>query len=704
MLNVPELLNLRLADLKTAVDDWDDMVAKLRRLATGQGEGVSATELSDKTRRADWSGVNATVNKKFVLKTAGEFNDAVTAATSVHAVLRDAHSAFLRHKDELNLAIADATKRGIYINDKGGAVPPSAPPGVAGEKARENFPTEGELLQAENTVTRILREADDTDRVTARALRALAKNKHDFTDKEVTGLKGADKSQGAADAKYWTDKITRGGVEDWSDDELRRFQETLAIQHDNPEFAEVFATGMGADGMLDFWGDLTVPGNGRSTPYEGERAELLGRIQENLSLSLATATHVDSEAMDTWKKEVIAAGGKQFGNDTGVIGKAYGYQVMSSLMVKGEFESGFLRDYGNSVREFEETRGYGEPAGTWGNPGIGAPFDYTGKEPVPASDPMSGYLRAVSHNPDFATELFNDDSWADYLLSEREFYDEDAPRGRGDGTTQSRDSLGKAMLAAGTGLNPDVPHFVDSYEHTEGQDSAFRGIMERLAEQKNDFPPELRDDMAALLANHGATVHESMSALDATDADLDYQSLVQVSKQVSRDQDAYGILMEGVNHAIIADIHAGTDGDPRENAKEELVKAGRTVGFMEAVRYQAIDTDKEDPSWSAKWAYHGYGGIANFIPVVGDAVQRGVDAGAYAWQLNEQERIDEGIAVDKGEVSEVRQRYLKALGDEWSKVNPDHDLSVPNDADLRQHEVNVAASLGNGLANRYSQK
>lgn len=61
---------------------------------------------------------------------------------------------------------------------------------------------------------------------------------------------------------------------------------------------------------------------------------------------------------------------------------------------------------------------------------------------------------------------------------------------------------------------------------------------------------------------------------------------------------------------------------------------------METVRSQAIDTDKGDASWPAKWGYHVLGGAANFIPVVGDAVQRGVDAGAYAWQLEEQARID----------------------------------------------------------------
>ncbi|MEV7425443.1 hypothetical protein [Streptomyces sp. NPDC091212] len=78
-----------------------------------------------------------------------------------------------------------------------------------------------------------------------------------------------------------------------------------------------------------------------------------------------------------------------------------------------------------------------DPAALWGNPGISAQLDYSGKDGASGSDPMTGYLKAVSHNPDFATELFNRGDVADYLLTDRDFYDEDDPFGKGDGTMQS---------------------------------------------------------------------------------------------------------------------------------------------------------------------------------------------------------------------------------------------------------------------------
>ncbi|MFG2765868.1 hypothetical protein [Streptomyces rubiginosohelvolus] len=700
-----ELTDLRLGTLDTAVTDWETMSKRLKTLSTGEGGGVNAKRLQTEANAADWDGVNATVTKSFVTKTAVEFQDVAGQATSVLGILRDASAAFKKHKADLRTVIDDVAKRNIYINAKGGAVA-SVPSGAAAGNGDIPTPSDEELAVAERRVKRVLWEASETDRIAARALRALARNKHDFTGDGPGGLKEADDRQGKADADYWAKRVKESDPSEWSDKEIERFNKTLIDQRDNPGFSERFATTLGADGTMQFWRDIADPGQGK-TP-EGERAKILGQLQQNLSMSLATASHVDSPAMDTWKKEVIASGGKQFGHE-GIMAKPYGFQIMSNLMVKGEFGSAFLDDYGTAIRTFEQSKGSQfNPAAVWGNPGIAAQLDYTGKGGTPGSDPMAGYLKAVSHNPDFATDLFlkqlPDDSddpnaptrtMADYLLSEREFYDEDDPFGKGDGTMQSRDALGKALLAAGTGMNPDVPAMVTDYDRTPEQREVLDKSLGLLADKKDDFPPELRDDMAALLANHGDKVHQSASSLDSGDSTLDYEDLLQVSKQVSRDQDAYGLLMEGVNQAIIADMHAPHEGDP----KEELLRAGQTVGFMESARYHALDTDKDDPSWPAKWAYHGAGGAVNFIPVVGDALQRGVDAGAYAWQVEEQARIDDKLAIDKSENFQSRQAYLTALGEEWSRVNPDHKLSATGDEYLRQMDISLAALNGNKSAN-----
>ncbi|MBB4789942.1 hypothetical protein [Streptomyces nodosus] len=587
-------------------------------------------------------------------------------------------------------------KRNIYVNGNG-KVSASVPSGAAAGDGNDiHQPTDEELDVAQRRITRILWEATETDRIVARALRSLAKNKYDFTEQGPNSVKEADREQGEADAEYWRKEIAKGHVDGWSQDKLDRFNGMLKEQRGNPGFTESFATGLGADGTLQFWRDLADPGQGH-TP-EGERAKLLGEVQTNLSVSLANASHSHSPAMEAWKRDIIADGAKQFGHE-GIMTKPYGFQIMSNLMVKGKFDGDFLRDYGDAVRTFEtKAKKNFDPVAIWGNPGLAAQLDYTGTggDGELGSDPMGGYLKAVSHNPDFATELFRQDDWADYLLKDRQFYDEDDPFGKGDGIVQSRDALGKALLAAGSGLDPDQPHVVTSYQHTDGQRQVLESALGHLSDKGDDFPSELRDDMASLLGNWGDEVHRSASSLDTGSSPLDYKELLEVSKQISRDQDAYGTLMEGVNHAIIADIHTEHPGDP----EEELKRAGQTVGFMESARYQAIETDKEDPSWPAKWGYHVLGGAANFIPGAGDAVQRGIDAAAYAWQVEEQNRIDDDAAIDNSHNFQSRQGYLQALGEEWSSVHPDHRLTQAGNEYLRQDSIGNSAFNGNSTANR----
>lgn len=695
MLTVEELNSLRLGTLKTAVDDWRTMFDRLEKLATGGDGQVSAKDLQKKAAAADWAGVNATVSRQFVTRTAAQFSDAAAEAKSVLGILSDAHAALTQHKLDLQTALDDLGKRYIYVDGKGRAIASVPPPMVSG-KSDIPKPSDQDLEIAQRRVRKILWEATETDRIAARALRQLAKDRYDFTDQGSTGLKDADLDQGRADAEYWRKEIAKGNVQDWSEAKLARFNETLKNHRDNPAFTDNLVLDLGPDGTLQFWRDLADP---KDTP-EGDRAKLLGDVQKNLSMSLATASHSTSPEMEAWKKDLIAAGGKTYGHE-GIMTKAYGFQIMSNLMVKGKFDGGFLDDYYKGLRALEEKKGF-NPASLWGNPGMGGThLDYTTKGPdgeygTTSSDPMAGFLRAVSHNPDYATELFGREDAADYLLNEREYYDEDSPYRQGDGTIQSRNALGKALLAAGTGLNPDQPHVITSYDHTDAQRQVFDGALSRLAAKGDDFPPELRDDMAVLLGNWGADVHQTASDADPDEGPLNYEDLLKVSKQISRDQHAYGMLMESVNQAIIADIHADHQGNP----KEELVRAGATVGFMESARYQAMETDKEDPSWPAKWAYHGFGGAANFIPVVGDAVQRGVDAAAYAWQQDEEKRIEGKLELDNRSNFSVRVEQLNELGAEWARVNPDHELALEDDWRLLQDEIGNSAFNGNDTANR----
>ena len=81
-----DLLDMDLGGLGTAVGDWRTMAGELAKLETNARDG-----LLRKSESARWKGVNADVTRDFVRSAAKEFSDLRAEATSIHAVLQDAH-------------------------------------------------------------------------------------------------------------------------------------------------------------------------------------------------------------------------------------------------------------------------------------------------------------------------------------------------------------------------------------------------------------------------------------------------------------------------------------------------------------------------------------------------------------------------------------------------------------------------------------
>ena len=443
MISVQQFTDLRLGKLKAAVADWEEMIRKLRSLANGEGGGASAAKLKSRAQVADWKGENATVGKDFVTKTASEFDDAVTEAESVYAVLRDAYAAFTKHKGDLEAAITDLSKGNIHIDADG-----KARQSISAEANEQTYkPTEGELDEAEKRIKRILWDAHEDDRVAARALHAFSKNKYDFSDHDVKSLKDADRQQGKADAEAWAKKIAKGNVANWSDAELARFNEVLKNQRDNSAFTVTLATMLKAKGTLSFWHDLAVT----PTAVSGDKAVLLSQIQDNLSMSLANATHSNKSEMETWKKDVISFGSQRFSPMSDPQG-LYGFQLMSSLMRKGKYDAVFLQDYGKSMVNFERNSGT-HPDSLWASV-VNLEFPPNGKP----NDPVSSFMEALGHNPKASIEFFDGSSGKgknlvtnfDYLVGHGDGA-RDWPNDA-DGKPYGYASLGHALESATTGV------------------------------------------------------------------------------------------------------------------------------------------------------------------------------------------------------------------------------------------------------------
>jgi hypothetical protein len=151
---------------------------------------------------------------------------------------------------------------------------------------------------------------------------------------------------------------------------------------------------------------------------------------------------------------------------------------------------------------------------------------------------------------------------------------------------------------------------------------------------------------------------------------------------VSKDQDAYNTLNAGLNQTMVADIHD----DSQSKSTESLVRAGRTVGFLEEARNQAQgDPEVAEFTWKPL-----VDEAIGYIPVASDKVQQAADYVTGQWLEDEQKRLDDQQTESNIKAAETRNRQLMALADEWQKVHGG-EVNAPYDA---QNAIDTAAGRG----------
>ncbi|MDT0543504.1 MULTISPECIES: hypothetical protein [Streptomyces] len=394
-LTFEHVLHARLSRLNDAVEDWSAMITKLEELADEARSGLKAR--SDTAR---WEGANAAVTRPFVDKTAQEFEDALTQATSIRNVLRDALAAFTAAKEALR-QIADHPPTGVTIWPDG-VVVRSLHPDRRGTGNTDPGPSAETVDAVRDRIKHAVDQAAEADETVARALDdILAGHPYDFGSDHYTSLEDyrrQDREQAARDADAALALAAQGAS--LTEARLARLDSLLAANRDDPVFAERFATGLGARSTLDFYAALTDPR--RSPRPGGARVKELGEIQKHLGLVLAQASHSDSPRMRAWKREVIDLGPRVL--DLPDHQSAYGFQVMSNLMRDGVYDKRFLSDYGNALVGTD--RAMKVPRNFWNGPlvqnnhlNFGAGTDF-------GRDPMTGFLKALGHHPAAATEFF----------------------------------------------------------------------------------------------------------------------------------------------------------------------------------------------------------------------------------------------------------------------------------------------------------
>ncbi|POX40391.1 hypothetical protein C3486_13675 [Streptomyces sp. Ru73] len=531
------------ARLGEAVTDWSDMVGKLTRLRER-----AERELDGKAKKADWAGLNATVTREFVTKTAAEFADAVTQASSIRNILRDTRGELISHREKLRDALGRARDKKISVVPTGGGkfVVSSLC------TAEEEQPTEGELGAVRDEIAEILGKATECDTTAAKVLRTLV-------DQSKYGFSGASYKDrdSAARAVHRAEEWARAArnPKGMSLKQLGALGRDLKKYRNDELFAETFATKLGGNGTLEFW-------TRTAGAHQGDRghAAMLRDLQTNLGMTLATATHSDSPAMQHWEESVVTAGNTSFRPDpVRSSAGALGFQVMSSLLRHGRYDTEFLDSYGSALLRKDKSHAMGatRTEEIWENiDGVDLVF---GKDD--GHDPVTGFMTALSHAPEAAEHTFARKADLNHLLESTK-------------NTDRGTSVGQALEAAVTGVAHGDTTPAAPVPHNRTQVAIMRNVMHAVANPDggsalvdNHMGASLGHMAAAYMPEINRTIaglgaeHIFLTNSDAPDG-LDRADTYRFLSALGRDDDAsaavvYGrsIYTSSTMEAHIADPH-----------------------------------------------------------------------------------------------------------------------------------------------------
>ncbi|MFF4093046.1 hypothetical protein ACFYYY_04145 [Streptomyces sp. NPDC001834] len=673
--------------LGQAITAWNGMVGKLETL-----ESDARDDLKAKADKANWAGLNASISREFITKTAGEFSDARTQAKTIHDILKDTRDELVSYKEQLDQALERGRKKNLTVTQTlGGGFTVTMlihPDGAAkGHEVPAHSPQDMEHLR--DDVQRILNRATESDTTAATVLRAIV-------DQAEVGFSGAsygdrDTAIDALRKAEEAAKLLKEKGDEMSPAEFQKLNRLLGSYKNDPLFQEKFATQLGPKATLEFWADLSS----LDSPNDLTRTQLnqLGEFQKNLGHVLGGATQSDSPAMRQWENNMLKFAGERYNTRAGDV---WGFQIMSNLMRTGDYDDQFLNRYGNNlVAKEKEMR---LPGNYW-NQQPKPKLNFIGDEEF-GRDPMTGFLTALANSPDASTDFFNakePQDNAQWVLKTRP-YPDDSPLK--DGPNEAKDALGKAMFAAVSGVSDPKDSDAKFLPHSPEQREAMKRSLGFLSSMGNDFPPELRDDMALAMGNHGDWVHKAMSD-PVSRHELDSGQLMEVSKQISRNRDAYGELVRQMHGAVVADIYT-----EKAHPEDSLDRAGRTIGFLEEARYQATNDEKgqklADASWEKAGRYHVIGGLVTPLPLAGDAVQRLVDVVTSKMLEDEQNKINGQASADHQETYSRRTRELQQIADIWYQENTKWAEDPTHEGYSQDHgvykQIGEAANDGNKKA------
>ncbi|MBC9711772.1 hypothetical protein H9Y04_04210 [Streptomyces sp. TRM66268-LWL] len=615
-MNLDDLRNANFKLLDDAVTDWSKMVSNLGELEKSATKG-----LLNAAQKADWQGLNATVSRQFVGKTAGEFGDAHKQAESIRNILRDTRDELKDYKRQLTEAIDRAWEQKVTVYGvAGGGFEAMISVHPEPKDAKQRIDTAVEEIKG------ILTRATESDSSAAKVLQAIA----DQSDLGFSDASYKDRDT-AADAIKKADELAKLAAKDPDEltkTELNSINAGLAKYRNDPLFAEEFATKLGPQGTLEFYSGAAAAGAGT---YDPDRLKTMKQLQKNLGITLGTATRSDSAAMDKWESTITSMGEKRLGEyEDG----PRSFVVMSNLMRFGDYDTDFLTSYGDRLLEFDKQVDTDSHHGTpfWVNNHDQSNLNFWDKNDR-GRDPVSGFLQALGHNPEASAQFFAspgvDGDYVDkesevnenlkYLTKERHWYEDPTFEGDRD-VMAGRDALGHALEAATTGYAYDADPMSAKDPMIPGsgdrRTEATADVMEQVAYLygSEDGPKMLHDqpEMADSLGKMGAAyiddIDHSISGFgdqskDAGDFPSQYPGRANFGEQGAIDFLSVLGQNETSHNTVTAaqhlytlsllDAHPPTDADQIDHARDALNVGAQARGILDNAYVEQATADAE---------------------------------------------------------------------------------------------------------------
>ncbi|MBX7550490.1 DUF6571 family protein [Streptomyces sp. NPDC004232] len=634
-LSFNDLVEVDLGKLATAVSDWKKAVDGLKKSAES-----ARTAMQAKSDSAKWAGINATVTREFVAKTAKEVSDLHSEANSIYQVLDDGHTELESLQKQIKTAVqVDAQNLGVRVEDIGEGKVRCFFPHIRGdsdERAQEQLDQRRAL---EDRINGILAHAAEVDASVARALaKSHGNDPYNAGHSKYESLNDAE-AERAVELARKGDKM--------SDAELRELNQLLRFnsREKDGEFATEFYQGLGGpEKALQFYAEMSIDGTGGDATKM--RLNEIQDLQKVMGYTLANATDPDHrQHLDpSWGAEFRRLGTQQIGWQKGQWNKPYGYQVLGGLLRYGDYDSRFLNPIAEHITQLHKKDPYfflsNKPAGSPDSYG----FNPSGKLGT-GNDPLNSVLEALGHSPQAAEKFFteaptayNEDgtvkrggnpgfhSYLD-LFTDKDFEwtidtnasnvlaDEDKTKAA---LNFGPEALGHALEAATTGRPYDSDATADAIKHSDAQAhlvsdivNKFGGDPELIRHNENgDLDGEetgplyaLRGSLGDITAEYMGDFQRSMYDEDPSSdlfptfgaaADLDPNHAARFLGEVGQDPDAYSAITTAqqtyttdvVDHVINGSSHSTASLDGRVGAA--VAPGSAIAGIMSDARAHAI--------------------------------------------------------------------------------------------------------------------